>query len=110
MLCFFNVMILIMNADCCQGRCQESDQQPTADTGPAEEFTEPTVNDGMNESAPGNVTQTNEKETSAMVRKSLWDNLSQSNIFSRYEKWTKFTPICGGACLNTRLGRCQTLC
>ena len=55
MLCFFNVMILIMNADCCQGRCQESDQQPTA-----EQFTEPTVNDGMNESAPGNVTQTNE--------------------------------------------------
>lgn len=52
--------------DCCQGRCQESDQQPTADTGPAEEFTERTVNDGMNESAPGNVTQTNEKETSAM--------------------------------------------
>lgn len=45
--------------DCCQGRCQERDQQATADAGPSGESTESQVD----ENAPS---QTDEKETSEM--------------------------------------------
>lgn len=45
--------------DCCQGRCQEGDQQATADAAPSGESTEPQVD----KSAPS---QTEEEETSEM--------------------------------------------